>query len=265
MNAESAATGNGGGAADEITTEGLLGVLERRHQEIESGEVTSLGHQYLEETEVRLLDGSVAFGKQDLKVAETGGAVWEGAVVLAEFFAGNPHLLFRDGRGLSQPCSIVELGSGTGFCGAALAVVQARHGGGRGGGLVVSDMPPNVPLMEATLRRNGLSAEKATAEAHAWGEALPEGWQVPADVVVGTDLLYNPDSTGALLASLRLLSGPSTRVYLCWKERFRFVEQEFLASLAPQAFRVEPLFHGSPSCFPADHPTPMHIVRLIPL
>ena len=243
----------------------LVDILDRRQKEIDDDLVTCLGHQYLEETEVHLRDGPVVYAKQDLKVAETGGAVWEGAIVMAEFFAANPSLLF-DNASEGKPArarSIIELGSGTGFCGTALRCLQRHHAGSispppasDGISFIVSDCPPNVPLMQSTIVRNA-TEDSGLAVAHPWGEDIPEESPIkpliPFDLIIGTDLLYNPDSMDDLLKSLLALSGPQTQIFLCWKERFSFVEQGFLKGQALSHFNVEEILNASPKCLSLIH------------
>lgn len=233
----------------------VVAILDQRQAEIDSGEVTSLGHQYLPETLVTFAPKNTAvYGVQNLKVAETGGAVWEGSVVCAQYFAMHPDLL--QGRP-----KIIELGAGTGFCAAALAVLmkeQQQDGCEQQAGVHIcaTDDPANVELMASTLTRNR-ATDIATAEAYRWGQEIQEDSQLnklkPFDIICGTDLLYNPDSMEELLKALLDLSGLETQIFLCWKTRFAFVEESFIDKLAPSHFTVEKVFEAAPRCFDKGH------------
>ena len=243
----------------------LVKLIERREKDTVDGTF----HSKLEETEVVLLDGTRVFGKQDAKVEETGGAVWDGALILAEFFAANPNVLLKEDG--TQKKSVIDLGSGTGLLGAAVAKIQNRllpesRSTVR---VVVSDNAPNVPLMHATLVRNELCDECVSLE-HAWGEPIPDDSPMkslsPFDLILGTDLVYIPDSMPDLWASFRMLSGPQTQIYLAWNELFRYVDDHFLTTLSGSDFSIEYVFGPAP-----DAPTisngpripPLRIVKLI--
>ncbi|MDP2438213.1 MAG: hypothetical protein Q8P67_20915 [archaeon] len=251
----------------------LVKLIERREKEIADGVLPTMSHQHMEETEVALLDGTVVFGKQDRQVAETGGAVWDGALVLAEFFAANIDLLFHSGRKGKR--SHIDLGSGTGFLGAALACLQTRHEEKEEKEkeekrihVVVSDNAPNVELMHATLVRNKV-AECGLSVAYPWGEEIGEASPLkpllPFDIILGSDLVYNPDSMPELFRSLDMLSGPHTQIFLSWNEHFRYVDDGFLELHSGSTFSLEYVFGPAPTApIPPGGPriSPMRIVKL---
>eukprot|EP00667_Euglena_gracilis_P018135 EG_transcript_19197 len=99
---------------------------------------------------------------------------------------------------------VLELGAGTGAVGLALAKWGAE--------VVASDVAAMLPLLRRNIARNFDHSAPVQATELVWGAA--EVADAPFDVVVGADLLYNPDSVPALVATLWRSCGPQTAVYL---------------------------------------------------
>ena len=151
---------------------------------------------------------------------ECGGEIneqlWGAGATLAAYFLhagpeGGQHLV------ADRP-DVVELGSGTGITGLACACAGA-------GSMVLTDLQQGLARLEEAIEANAKPLEKAGAEVTAaalpWGdldlihEICPEG----CDLIIGADLLYNPDNFDALLATLYELSQVSMKSIIL-KTRF---------------------------------------------
>jgi SAM-dependent methyltransferase len=149
-----------------------------------------------------------------------GQVVWPSAVALVEWAAAHVELF--------HGAAVLELGSGTGACGLALA----QHCGA----MVLTDYEPAVlELLRENMVRNASHTGGAVEVARlAWGDAegaesvaggLPaEFWaRCPAvgaegfagfDALIGTDVVYDGAVVPALLASAHALLRPGGRFYL---------------------------------------------------
>lgn len=107
--------------------------------------------------------------------AGVGGGRWSGAAVLAEYVCGAPgHALAgrRRGPGSLAGARVLELGSGTGLCGLALAA-------GGAAAVTVTDVRGAVPLMAANVALNGLGG-RVRAEPLEWCVQLRAADWAPA-------------------------------------------------------------------------------------
>lgn len=72
----------------------------------------SLGMEYADEVEIKLHEKTFIV-KQNRKIPETGGIVWDAAIVLSEFLCGKE----RDSIAHKR---VIELGAGTGLLGTSI-------------------------------------------------------------------------------------------------------------------------------------------------
>jgi predicted nicotinamide N-methyase len=125
---------------------------------------------------------------------------WPAGVVLAELV---PSLPLRGRR-------VIELGCGLGTAGLAAARAGAHV-------TLTDEEPEALSLASANALRNGLSVQTRIL---VWG-------QVPADlcgrfdVVLGADVLYNPDAEAPLLATISALLAPGGEAWLASPDRGR--------------------------------------------
>ncbi|XP_066841504.1 LOW QUALITY PROTEIN: EEF1A lysine methyltransferase 3 [Anser cygnoides] len=153
--------------------------------------------------------------------------VWEGALELCRYFE-EQRLDFR-GR------TVIELGAGTGIVGILAALLV--------GDVTITDLPVALDQIRENVRRNvpgGATGRTATprVRALAWGldhGAFPRGY----DVVLGADVVYEPRSFPALLATLRHLCGPRSVALLCCGMRRELGAARFFHELLPRHFRTE--------------------------
>lgn len=148
----------------------------------------------------------------DLQVAEgealtidSGARIWDAGLALSALLA-DPSLAGK---------RVLELGSGTGVGGLSAAAAGAQ--------VLLSDLPANVPLLEANIAANRMG-HAARAVQLRWGCAADEyqaalGGQF--DLICGSDLLYAPNTFDDLLSSLVRLSTPGrTQVLFTYPTRY---------------------------------------------
>ena len=145
----------------------------------------------------------VARGKLMGKEDTTGGKVWDSGRVLAE-------LLSTQYREQLPNMKVLELGSGTGIGGLTAAAAGAS--------VTLTDGSLGViPLLEANVRVNELE-ERVSISRLRWGfntDLLTAVGDQP-DLVIGSDLLYSPDTFSDLLDTLEDLCTPDhTEVLVC--------------------------------------------------
>jgi predicted nicotinamide N-methyase len=130
--------------------------------------------------------------------------VWPSASELCTYLAARPELV----RGKR----VLELGSGTGLCGLAVALLGARQ-------VVLTDYnDPAMELLADNVALNGVQ-ERCLCRKLTWGDresahALAADAGGPFDLVIGTDVVYEPACIRPLLSSAAHLLRPDGLFYL---------------------------------------------------
>ena len=168
-----------------------------------------------------------------------GAVVWDAAIVLCKALVGGivP---------LTQSTCVLELGSGTGIVGLAASTLGAGH-------VVLTDRPAMVPMLRENAQANdGKKGAGVVKVAPLVWEDLGN-WENEReraiDVVLGSDLLYEPDSFAALVATLETVmragSNPAV-VVLAYKRRFPDKEHAFFEAVRKQlGLRIEVVFSAA--------------------
>jgi predicted nicotinamide N-methyase len=133
-----------------------------------------------------------------------GGTVWDAAMVLARFLAVNQALIFQD------VTRVLELGSGTGLCGIAVAMLRPEVE------VVVTDQASHLNLIRQNVSLNPVSNVRV--------EELD--WLNPSklghfDLIIGSDLVYSPELYAPLAETLSLTASPDSQIYICNEERVK--------------------------------------------
>ena len=220
------------------------------------------------DSEVELGQSMVTHGVASIGLlrVECGGEIneqlWGAGVALSAWFS-HAGAWPTSGRGLlADRPAVLELGSGTGITGMVCACAGA-------GSVVLTDLPQAVPKLQEAIETNksALEASNATVTATslAWGdldacyEVAPEG----VDLVIGADLLYNPDNFDALLATMLELSQiRGARILLATENRWGNVNSQWNDALARSGLCQvgEPIALPTPSRLPR----PVELVELEP-
>ncbi|KAJ0968641.1 hypothetical protein J5N97_025558 [Dioscorea zingiberensis] len=133
----------------------------------------------------------------------TGSWIWDSALHLAHFLTT---------RQLTN-LTILELGAGTGLPGLAAALLGAAR-------VILTDLPPLLPTLRRNVEVNGLEARVEVMELD-WGRAeeLDTAALGELDVVLMSDVLYDPDEMEGLGRVLRRVSGEETRGWAASEKR----------------------------------------------
>ncbi|KAJ7044966.1 putative methyltransferase-domain-containing protein [Mycena alexandri] len=147
----------------------------------------------------------------------TGLRTWLASLILAQYLILNPALVHRK--------RILELGSGVGFLGSVVASLQLLAGHEDAGNLVMSDINDSV----LTRCRDNIQLPCNLSSSHPdvrcrfldWAAALdPDGIapltsllreELDADLILGADIVFDPDLIPALVAVLRLALASNSR------------------------------------------------------
>ncbi|KAG1359143.1 hypothetical protein COCNU_08G005890 [Cocos nucifera] len=129
--------------------------------------------------------------------ALTGSWLWESALYLAKWMAGEGRAhLDLAGK------TVLELGAGTGLPGLAAAVLGAAR-------VVLTDVALLLPGLRANVEVNGLEGQVEVRELR-WGQE-EAGEEV--DVVVMSDVFFDPEEMKGLGRTLRGVWGKGTRAW----------------------------------------------------
>ncbi|CAK4086679.1 unnamed protein product [Aphanomyces euteiches] len=126
---------------------------------------------------------------------------------MVDYFCRNP----RERQDLAG-CSVVELGSGTGLVGLAMALMGPKR-------VAITDLESHVDSMQRNVARNASRIPSTTnvdIVAVDWYKftATDAEKLKPVDWIVGTDIAYQSEFYVPLTRALELLAGPKTRILL---------------------------------------------------
>lgn len=210
----------------------------------------------------------IVAASRDFLAAGTGGAVWRAGGALAAALLARPTLV--DGTAL------LELGCGGGLAGAVIAVAAGwvENGGGGGGGdttpprlapasLTLTDGDSGaLAIATATLAANGVRGVEVARLAWGGGGGGNDSASPPLDhhhpsapprLVIGADIMYDPEAAPALAGLLaRLLSVPGSAALLAGVERAEDTVYAYTRALAAAGITVQrqcpPLAEGGGDC-----------------
>ncbi|RAL16569.1 uncharacterized protein BO97DRAFT_402958 [Aspergillus homomorphus CBS 101889] len=146
--------------------------------------------------------------QEDLKEG-CGGQLWPAGMVLAKY-------LLRQHRTSLANNSIIELGSGGGLVG--LAVAQGCQIGPSP--VFITDQAPMLPLMKTNIKLNSLS-HLVTAKTLNWGEPVPDYIPKTPTIILAADCVYFEPAFPLLISTLKDLLGPKSICYFCFRKRRR--------------------------------------------
>jgi hypothetical protein len=123
---------------------------------------------------------------------------------------------------------VIELGAGTGICGICA--------GKLGADVVLTDLPHVLPQLNAGILSNDLS-RSVKAEAYAWGSSaehllVNKGKLQSIDVIIMSDVFYDPQNFENLMMSLELLFGETTVAFLAFEKRINVDSDTLLKELS---------------------------------
>jgi len=171
----------------------------------------------LEQFGVKVRQGQFLHTKQD---DHTGAVVWDDAVIVARHLAAK--------FGVDSTCStagglrgrpVIDLGTGTGFLGLAVARACAAK-------VIVSDRAVMADLVRANVdaNRDAVAAAGGSCEfaEHSWGEALsgPVADAAPFAAILVSGCVYHEEANPPLLDSIMALSDENTLVVVAIDFRF---------------------------------------------
>ena len=157
--------------------------------------------------------------RQDLEtqalLGQTGGVVWDAAVVLSRFVVQHAATL---GLPVGDSARWLELGAGCGAVGIAASKLLPVP-------VVLSDQQSILPILQKNLLENRCTA-RTTPALLDWGtdgatsiDLSPEQEAAGFDVIVGADCVFNQELVALLIESLLRFAGRGTAVLLAMELR----------------------------------------------
>ncbi|TPX60240.1 hypothetical protein PhCBS80983_g01901 [Powellomyces hirtus] len=160
-----------------------------------------------------------------------GATVWDSGLCLAKYIEKR---LKKDPQ-LLLGARVLEIGSGTGLVGLAVAMM----GAGSTTSVELTDMPIAIPLLDkntATVRQafaeHAFEVPSMTVSPLLWGNeadavSLRSKEEKPPSHVLISDCFYAPKLYEALNATLSAVCGPETLVWIAYEKRDFSLEMDF--------------------------------------
>ncbi|CAN6225735.1 unnamed protein product [Urochloa humidicola] len=175
--------------------------------------------------------------------------LWPSASTLVRVLPASPHLLPRAPAPGSLPLRVLELGSGTGAAGLALAAALPAHA-------VLSDLPGALPNLRHNADLNAPLLASAGGAASVvplpWGDAAamqdvaaaqPE--EAPFDLVVASDVVYYEALVDPLIQTLRFLIKGEVVFLMAHMRRWKRTDKKFFGK-ARKMFNIEVVHEDPP-------------------
>ena len=166
--------------------------------------------------------------RQDMQtqalVGETGGVVWDAAVVLSRFVCRHATAI---GLPIGDSARWLELGAGCGAVGIAASKLLPVP-------VVLSDQESILPILQKNLHENRCSA-RTTLALLEWGkdgESSVEEKGGGFDVIVGADCVFNENLIDLLIETLLRFAGRDTTILMAMELREPSVTSAFLHAAA---------------------------------
>lgn len=146
--------------------------------------------------------------------------VWDAARVFSAYLCSFPDGYWTDKR-------VLEVGSGTGYCGIVCAKLGAK--------VTLTDLPEGVGAILDNCRRNRVE-ERVEVRALPWGlhaEPPASSWFAPPyDVVIGCEVGYSVSVQRELSRTIAAACGSDSVVFIGHEQRWKDVDMWFLEALA---------------------------------
>uniref|UniRef100_A0A7S1J6C8 Uncharacterized protein n=1 Tax=Eutreptiella gymnastica TaxID=73025 RepID=A0A7S1J6C8_9EUGL len=161
-----------------------------------------------------------------------GYVVWDSAVILTQYLSRSPQV----NRDQFQKAAVLELGSGTGLLGLALAQLGAD--------VVLSDLPQVVPLLEANASFNGATVRDAGGTTRIaaldWKEPLAQDTDAEYQYIVGADVVYSFASVLPFVRIIHTLRAKNKKaaVFIAHKRRMAELDAIWQALLQAAGLKL---------------------------
>lgn len=191
----------------------MVSILNERYEKLERDDL--LGFEYLDQTNIPI-GNNIFTIKQDRRIPETGGAVWDAAIVMSDYFFQHKSD-FHNKR-------VLELGAGCGLCGIVLSFLGAN--------VMITDTSDYMDIIQKNIDSNlEKGKHQACVYTYYWGEQPKTPIVAPYDILVGSDIIYNPEALDELFKAFQILGDTRTIIYLAHKTRFQAIEDNFFSKL----------------------------------
>ncbi|CAN6199493.1 unnamed protein product [Urochloa humidicola] len=170
--------------------------------------------------------------------------LWPSASTLLRVLPASPHLLPRAPAPGSPPLRVLELGSGTGAAGLALAAALPARA-------VLSDLPGALPNLRHNADLNAPLLASAAGGASVvplpWGDAaaMQDVAEAPFDLVVASDVVYYEALVDPLIETLRFFVKGEVAFLMAHMRRWKRTDKKFFGK-ARKMFNIEVVHEDPP-------------------
>ena len=134
-----------------------------------------------------------------------GGKLWDSSLILTKFLHQTSSGHFLENR------KLVELGSGTGLVGISLGLLPSLPSS-----VILTDIEEVVPLIAANIKLNSIlncrnNTSILSSCTHMWGDSFLPHELRKCELIIGSDIIYDPIGYSPLVASIRnIMDGSSS-------------------------------------------------------
>ena len=146
----------------------------------------------------------------------TSHRIWEAGFALVDFFLDNREIL--SGK------KVIELGSGSGFVGISLSILDDVQS------LTLTDLSSSCDIIRSNIEKNKIKeGKKIWCTNLDWSDGYRQRSKGDDDIIIGSDLIYDPEISSHLAAVLKANS--ECEIYLMQCVRNRETLQNFLSQV----------------------------------
>ncbi|KAG0304186.1 Methyltransferase-like protein 21D [Dissophora globulifera] len=188
-----------------------------------------------------------------------GSTIWDAAIVLSKYLEKSALISLTSSA--SRPINVLELGSGTGIVGLAVARILSDNRVMAGSRVVLTDKDNVLPLLQRNVEKNasagisiearildweavsgvrapGSSVEATREKVDAISDSIPRVTyedivNVDWDLVIVSDCIWVPELYGSLIGAINTIISPrdKTQLVVAFEKRNFSEEMEFFAML----------------------------------
>lgn len=155
------------------------------------------------------------------------GKVWDAGFVLTEYLSA------PDKKHIVAGKTVLELGAGTGIVSICCALLGASH-------IYCTDFPSVCPLIDVNIMLNGVQAH-AQAYPLVWGEQDLHAELLDCDVVLMSDVVYDPVGYEPLVVTLEQITDARPSAYVMMAHRHRHPDDKIFFETLDRSFTVTDL------------------------
>ncbi|KAI8336507.1 putative methyltransferase-domain-containing protein [Chlamydoabsidia padenii] len=179
----------------------------------------------------------------------TPGKVWDSVLIISDMFAQD----IIERPDCLEHCHLLDLSAGTGAAGLLVSSIYRRMFPDRYPNvkITLTDLPDALPLIDYNKQFNGITEDNVMVIPLGWGNEKDiqhiRHDTPPIDIIIASDLLYDPAHFSALIKTLSGLAVPGrTVIYLGYKRRgLKESDEHYFFDLCCKYFDIQTMYDGA--------------------